>query len=141
MGWEFRTTSKLGLAFQIMIHSSKQMWVTYFINLDGNDNFPICCRFRRGHRELLNGRLCSPDSEQWLWSSNLCTIAIVKLCWHNFTQSAYFMIFFVSSISYRPTDLSLLKEFSKNVSFWKFYIFHQIFPNRGLWLAILLLWL
>ena len=25
--------------------------------------------------------------------------------------------FFVSCISYRPTDLSLLKEFSKNVSF------------------------
>ena len=24
---------------------------------------------------------------------------------------------FVSSISYRPTDLSLLKEFSKNISF------------------------
>ena len=48
----------------------------------------------------------------------------MKLFWHNFTQSAYLMIFFVSSISYRPTDLSLLKEFSKNVSFWKIYIFH-----------------
>ena len=34
-------------------------------------------------------------------------IAIYVLCWHNYTKSAYFMIFFVSSISYRPTDLSL----------------------------------
>ena len=51
----------------------------------------------------------------------VCTMAIVKSCWHNFTQSAYFMIFFVSSISYRPTDLSLLKEFSKNVSFSNSY--------------------
>ena len=46
------------------------------------------------------------------------TMTIFKLCRHNLTQSTYFMIFFVSSISYRPTtDLSLLKEFSKNVSF------------------------
>ena len=44
-------------------------------------------------------------------------MTIVKFCCHNFTQSAYFMIFSVSSISYRPTDLSLSKEFSKNVSF------------------------
>ena len=77
----------------------------------------------RGHsiRELLNGRLCRPDSEQWPWTSNLCTMTIVKLCWHNFTQSAYFMTFFVSSISYRPTDLSLLRELSKNVSFSNSY--------------------
>jgi hypothetical protein len=90
---------------------------------------------RRGHPELLDGRLCRPDSEQCPWTSNLCAMTIVKSCWHNFTQSAYFMISFVSSISYRPTDLSLLTEFSKNVSFWKFYIFHQIFPNRGLWIG------
>ena len=32
-------------------------------------------------------------------------------------QSAYFMICGVSSISDRPTDLSLLKEFSRNVNF------------------------
>ena len=33
------------------------------------------------------------------------------------------LVFFsVSSISYRPTDLSLLKEFSKNVSFSNIYI-------------------
>ena len=31
------------------------------------------------------------------------------------------MIFSVSSISYRPTDLSLIKEFSKNVSFSNSY--------------------
>ena len=30
-------------------------------------------------------------------------LIIVKLCWQNFIQSAYFMIFFVSSISYRTT--------------------------------------
>ena len=36
-------------------------------------------------------------------------------------QSAYIMIFFVSSISYRPTDLSLLESFSKNVSFSNSY--------------------
>ena len=45
------------------------------------------------------------------------TMTIEKSYWHNFTQSAYFMIFCVSSISYRPTDLSLLEEFSKKVSF------------------------
>ena len=49
--------------------------------------------------------------------SNFTTMAIVKLCCHNFSQSAYIMILFVSSISYRPPDLSLLKEFPKNVSF------------------------
>ena len=48
-------------------------------------------------------------------------MTIVKSCWHNFTQSAYFIIFFVSSISYRHTDLSLLKEFSKIVSFSNSY--------------------
>ena len=48
------------------------------------------------------------------------TMTIVKSCWHNFTQSAYFKCFFVSSISYRPTDLSLLKEFSKKISFEDF---------------------
>ena len=77
-----------------------------------------------GHLELLDGRLCMPDSEQRPLVRNFTTVAIVELCCHNFTQIANFMIFFVSTISYRPTDLSLLKEFSKNVSFWKFYIFH-----------------
>ena len=71
----------------------------------------------RGHRELLDGRLCRPDSEQRPLVSNFITVSIVKLCCHNFTQIANFMIFFVSNISYRPTDLSLLKEFSKNVDF------------------------
>ena len=51
------------------------------------------------------------------FDSNFTTVAIVNLCRHNFTQIANFVIFFVSSISYRPTDLSLLKEFSKNVTF------------------------
>ena len=31
--------------------------------------------------------------------SNFTTMTIIKLCCHNFMQSAYFMIFFVSSIS------------------------------------------
>ena len=44
-------------------------------------------------------------------------MTIVKLCCHNFTQIANFMNFFVSTFSYGPTDLSLLKEFSKNVNF------------------------
>ena len=47
----------------------------------------------RGHRELLNRRLCRPDFEQWPWTSNLFTMTIVKLYWHNFTQSTYFVIF------------------------------------------------
>ena len=63
----------------------------------------------RGHRELLDGRLCRPDSEQRPLVSNFTTVAIVKLYCHNFTQIANFMIFFVSTISYRPTDLSLIK--------------------------------
>ena len=71
----------------------------------------------RGHRELLDGSLCRPDSEQRPLVSNFTTEAIVTLCCHNFTQITNFMIFFVSTISYRPTDLSLLKEFPKNVSF------------------------
>ena len=107
----------------------KQIFVAFFRRSELN----------RGHRELLDRRLCRLDSAQWPWTSNLCAMTIVKLCWHNLTQSAYFTIVCVSSISYRPTDLSLIKEFSNNVSFWKFYIFHQIFPNIGHWLAILLL--
>jgi hypothetical protein len=98
----------------------------------------------RGHQELLDGRLCMPDSEQWPLTCNLFTmtkgqlisktnclaedspkkrtnefiftsmrrvfvrflgessarkkrfeIYIVKLCWHNLTKSAYFIIFCV----------------------------------------------
>ena len=56
-------------------------------------------------------------SQQRPLISNFTTMTIVILCCHKFTQSAYIMIFFESSISHRPTDLSLLKEFSKNVSF------------------------
>ena len=77
----------------------------------------------RGYREVLDGRLCRPDSEQRPLVSNFTTVAIVKLCCHNFTQIANFVIFFVSSISYRPTDLSFLKEFSKNV-----FLIVTIFP-------------
>ena len=52
-------------------------------------------RPNRGYRELLDGRLCRPDSEQRPLVSNFTTVAIVKLCCHNFTQIANFMIFFV----------------------------------------------
>ena len=67
----------------------------------------------RGHQELLDGRLCRLDSEQRHLVSNFTTVAIVKLCCHKLQN----FDFFVSTISYRPTDLSLLKEFSKNVRF------------------------
>ena len=42
-------------------------------------------------------------------------------------------------ISYRPTDLSLLKGFQKIVSFEHFHNFHEICPNGGHELAFLLL--
>ena len=40
--------------------------------------------------------------------------------------------FFVSSISYRPTDLSLLKEFSKKVSFENFTFLSNFSQQRPL---------
>ena len=55
-------------------------------------------------------------------SSNSTTMAIVKSCLHNFIQSAYFMTFFVYSISYRPTDqknfpkMSVFEKISLNLS-------------------------
>ena len=91
-----------------------QLPIPFHEILYNHQNYSIV---NHGHRELLDGRLCRPDSEQRPLVSNFTTVAIVKLCCHNFTQIANFMIFFVSTISYRPTDLSLLKEFSKNVSF------------------------
>ena len=108
--------------------SEVTIWIQPFMRL-------FCSQYHRmnlskiscGHRELLDGRLCRPDSEQKPLVSNFTTVAIVKLCCHNFTQIANFMIFFVSTISYRLTDLSLLKEFSKNVSFWKFHILYHDF--------------
>ena len=41
------------------------------------------------------------------------TVTLIKSSFANSTMSANFMPFFVSNISYSPTDLSLLKEFSK----------------------------
>ena len=41
-------------------------------------------------------------------------MTIVKSCCHNFTKSAYFMIFSLSSISYRPTDFILIKRIFQN---------------------------
>ena len=49
---------------------------------------------QRGYRELLDGRLFRPDSEQRPLVSKFTTVAIVKLCRHNFTQIANFIIFF-----------------------------------------------
>ena len=42
-------------------------------------------------------------------------------------------------ISYTPTDLSLLKGFSKNFSFEDFHNVHEICPDGGHELAFLLL--
>ena len=49
----------------------------------------------------------------------------------NSTSNANFRIFFVHGISYRPTDLSLLKEFSKKNSVLKIFIilFEQDCPE------------
>jgi hypothetical protein len=54
-------------------------------------------------------------------------------------MSAKFRIFFVSGISYRPTELSLLKGFSKNFSFEDFQKFQEIPDYCGLYLMILVL--
>ena len=48
-------------------------------------------------------------------------MTIVKSCWHNFTLLKCKFHDFFCSISYRPTDLLLLKQFSKNVSFSNIY--------------------
>ena len=73
----------------------------------------------RGHRELLDGRLCMPDSEQRPFVSNFTTVTTyIKIVLPQLHPNCKFYDFFVSTTnSYRPTDLSLLKEFSKNVSF------------------------
>ena len=49
------------------------------------------------------------------------------------------MSFFVSDISYRPTDLSLLNEFLKNFSFEDFQNFQEIGAYCGLDLMIIVL--
>ena len=51
-------------------------------------------------------------------------------------MSANFRTFFVSGISYRPTDLSLLKGFSKKFSFEDFQKFQEIPTYCGLDLMI-----
>ena len=68
----------------------------------------VSTNINRGHRELLDGRLCSLESEQW-------PLTKVKSCWHNFTQSAYFVTFLC--LLFLMDLISLLKEFSKNVNF------------------------
>ena len=57
----------------------------------------------------------------------------------NSIMSANFRPLFVHGISYRPTDLSLLKGFQKNVNLEHFHNFHENFPNGGHKLAFLLL--
>ena len=64
---------------------------------------------------LKNSDNCSSIS--YNFSKSAILITDVQSCWYNFTPNAYFMTFFVSTISYRPIDLSLLKEFSKSDSF------------------------
>ena len=81
-------------------HCSKNhtsIYVTWVVDLTEAEL--IWCRFNScsdiifGHQDILDRRLCRPKSKRWPWSSNLCTMSTVKLCWHNFTQSAYFMIY------------------------------------------------
>ena len=55
-------------------------------------------------------------------------------------MSANFWTLFVSGITYRPTDLSLLKGFSKNFSLQDFQNFQEIGAYCGLDLMILVLW-
>ena len=54
-------------------------------------------------------------------------------------MSANFRPFFVHGISYRSTDLSLVRGFLKNFSFEDFHNFHNICPDGGHELAFLLL--
>ena len=54
-------------------------------------------------------------------------------------MSANFRTFFVSGISYRPTDLSLLEGFSKKFSFEDFKKFQEIPAYCGLDFMILVL--
>ena len=78
------------------------------------------------HRELLDGRLCRPDSKQWPWTSIIYVLWLPtygKIMLAQLPTKCKFKIFCVSTICYRPTDISLLKEFSKNVSFWEIYTF------------------
>ena len=51
------------------------------------------------------------------------TVALIKFSCANSTISANFMPFFVSDISYRPTDLPIVKEFLKLFSFEDFQNF------------------
>ena len=63
----------------------------------------ISHKLDRGHRELLDGRLCRPDSEQWSWTSNSCTMTVVKLCWQNKVHiSLYFLclVFLIQLLAY-----------------------------------------
>ena len=55
-------------------------------------------------------------------------------------MSANFRTHFVSDISYRPTDLSLLKGVSKDFSFEDFQKFQEISAYCGLDMMILVLW-
>ena len=54
-------------------------------------------------------------------------------------MSANFRTLFVSGISYRPTDLSLLKGVSKDFSFEDFQKFQEISAYCGLDMMILVL--
>ena len=57
----------------------------------------------------------------------------------NSALSAIFSTFFVSGISFGPTDLCLLKGFSKNLSFEDFQNFQEIGAYCGLDLMIVVL--
>ena len=56
--------------------------------------FEIFTMQKWGHPTVYIFHQISPNRGHWL--AILLLLTIVRLCWHNFSQSAYIMIFFVS---------------------------------------------
>ena len=63
---------------------------------------------------LLDRTVCLPLYAMWPSFGYFSTVIKVNFSCKNSTTSANFRSFFVHGISYTPTDLSLLKGFSKN---------------------------
>ena len=80
---------------------------------------------------LLNRSVCLPLFAMWPSFGYFNTVIYVNFGFAKSTTSANFRNFFVHGISYRPTDLSLLKEFSKKKSVLKIFIilFEQDCPK------------
>ena len=62
---------------------------------------------------LLDRTVCLPPYSMWPSFGYFSTVILVNFSCANSTTSANFMPFFVHGISFTPTDLSLLKGFSK----------------------------